>query len=400
MLIAMPTGAAAELTVPRTLDEYLGLAREANVSTRVASTRALVAREHVGVAKGYPDPFLAYGYYTAPAGMQGRQEIILQQEIPFPGKLGLRGDIAARQAGMAARMADAMVLDVDFEIKSAFYMYVGLTETARALEAEAMVLRRMREVAQIRYSSGTAEQQNVLKVELALLRVADETTVNTRETVAVIARLNELIGRAADTPLPEPVWVLPDVSMIERPTLVDSALASRPEIAGAKEEIAMARASFQLARREYVPDLMLGFDYEFGIDEQDWWEVMAGINIPIWIGKQRSMVREAEAMQRSAGYRLEEETLRTHREVHETLERARAAHERFERFKTSILPQAEAAFSASEASYQTGRVDFLDYLDSERMLLEMRKEYAMVIADLGIQLAALQRAVGVGGDGK
>jgi outer membrane protein TolC len=107
------------------------------------------------------------------------------------------------------------------------------------------------------------------------------------------------------------------------------------------------------------------------------------------------MVREAEAMQRSAEYRVREETLRTLSEVEAARARARAARERLERFENAILPQAEAAFASSEASYRTGRVDFLDYLDSERMLLEMRRDYAMVKADFGLQLAALERAVGL-----
>lgn len=386
----------AQESAPSTLDEYLSRARANNADVASTVARARAARERVGVAKGYPDPVLAYGYYTAPDVMKGRQEIILQQGIPFPGKLGLRGEIASREAAMTERMTDAMVLDVDFEVKMAFYQYVGLTEVARVLENEADLLRRMRDVAKVRYGSGTAEQQDVLKVELTLSRLADETTVNQREIAATRARLNALIGRDATAPLPNPVWNPPDASVLDRAALADSALIRRPEIAGAREEIAMADASRRLAKREYIPDFMLGVDYEFGAEAEGWWEWMAGINLPIWIGKRRAMVREAEAMQKSAEYRMREETLRTLSEVEGATARARAARERLERFENAILPQAEAAFASSEASYRTGRVDFLDYLDSERMLLEMRRDYAMVRADFGMQLAALERALGLG----
>jgi outer membrane protein TolC len=397
---AAAADAPADTTAPRTLSDYLRLARATNASLKAASTRARAAQERVGVARGYPDPTLLYGYYVTPDAIRGRQEFRLQQEIPFFGKRGLRGEVAARQAGMASRMADAMVLEVDFEVKMVFYQYVGLTETARVLENEADLLRRMRDIARVRYSSGSAEQQEVLKIEVALSRVADEKTLNDREIAAARARLNELIARDASSPLPAPAWSIPDVSAIDRVALADSALARRPEIAGAREEIAMAGASRRLAKREYIPDFMLGVNYEFGAQVEDWWELMAGVNLPIWIGKRRAMVREAEAMQESAGYRLQEETLRTLREVETATARARAARERFERYRTTILPQAEAAFASSEASYRTGRVDFLDYLDSERMLLEMRKDYAMVKADLGMQLAALERAIGSDHDRK
>jgi outer membrane protein TolC len=393
--VASAAEVAADSVAPRTLDEYLSLARDSNATTRVASSRALASRERVGVVTGYPDPRLMYGYYTAPDAMQGRQEFLLLQEIPFPGKRGLRGEIASREAGMAARMADAVVLDVELDVKIAFYQYVGLSETARVLETESDLLRRMRDVAQVRYGSGTAEQQDVLKVELTLSRLADETSLNAREVAATRARLNELIGREATSPLPDPVWVMPDASLVDRVALADSALARRPEIAGAHEEIALADAARRLAKREYLPNFMLGVNYEFGGRNEDWWELMVGIDLPIWIGKRRAMAREAEAMQTSAAHGMRQETLRMSREVTEATERTRTARERLERYKTSILPQAEAAFASSEASYRTGRVDFLDYLDSERMLLEMRKDYAMVIADLGMQLAALERAIGL-----
>jgi outer membrane protein TolC len=137
---------------------------------------------------------------------------------------------------------------------------------------------------------------------------------------------------------------------------------------------------------------MLGFDYEFGAGYEGWWELMAGVNLPIWLGKRAAMVREAEAMQKSAQYELTAATLRSDREVEEAAARARAARERYDRFKTSIIPQAEAAFSSSEAGYRSGRVEFLDYLDSERTLLETRREFASVISDLGMEMARLERA--------
>lgn len=397
-LVLPPAAETSGSSTPVTLADYLDLARANNPAIGSSSARARAAHERIGVARGFPDPTIGYGYYVAPELMKGRQEIIFQQEFPFFGKRGLRGEIAAREAAMTSRIADAMGLEVTLEVQMAFYRFVGLTETARVLRSEADLLRRMRDVAQVRYASGAAEQQEVLKADLSLSRLADETSLNQREIAATRARLNELIGREATAPLPDPEWTMPDASVIDRTAIADSALVQRPEIAGAIEQVAMSDTSRRLARREYIPDFMLGVDYEFAGHDDGWWELMAGINLPIWIGKRRAMVREAEAMQASAEYQLREATLRTLREVEEAVQRARIARERLERFQTSILPQAEAVFASSEAGYRTGRVDFLDFLDSERMLLEMRKEYAMVIADFGMQVAALERAIGVDRD--
>jgi outer membrane protein TolC len=175
--------------------------------------------------------------------------------------------------------------------------------------------------------------------------------------------------------------------------LVDSALARRPEMASARAGVEMADRSRSLAGKEYWPNLLVGFMYEFGADRDDMWEVIAGIDIPIWIGKRNAQAREAEAMQTGATHTLRAETLRTRREVREAWERVRAGEERRVRFETVILPQAEQTFQSSEAGYRAGRVDFIDYLDSERVLLATRREYYDVIADLGAHLALLERAI-------
>ena len=383
----------ADTTLPRTLDDYLRLAHAANAGLHAATFRAAGAKERVGAAGALPDPTLRYGYYVSPDPMKGRQELILSQEFPFFGKRGLRRDVSASEARIEAHNVRSTALDIDVEVKSAFYQYVGLAETARVLESEADLLRRMREVAQVRYASGTSEQQEVLKIDLSLSRLADETTINARDIASTRALLNELIGRTASSPLVDPEWSIPDVSVIDALAAPDSAHARRPDVAAAREQISRADALRRLAKKEYIPDFMLGVDYEFGAGEDGWWELMAGVNLPIWLGKRAAMVREAEAMQKSAQYELTATTLRSDREVEEAAQGARAARERFDRFKTAIIPQAEAAFSSSEAGYRSGRVGFLDYLDSERTLLETRRDYATVIAELGMQIAALERAV-------
>src|SRR5262249_32523132 len=248
--------------------------------------------------------------------------LILNQEFPFFGKRGLRRDVSSYDARVESHNARATALDVEYDVKRAFYQYVGLTETARVLESEADLLRRMRDVAQVRYASGTSEQQEVLKIELALSRLADETTLNRRDIASTQAALNELIGRTASSPLVAPEWVVPDASQIDTLAAPDSARVHRPDVAAAREQIARADAARRLAKKEYIPDFMLGFDYEFGAGYEGWWELMAGVNLPIWIGKRRAMVHEAEAMQKSAQFELTAATLRSDREVQETSERA------------------------------------------------------------------------------
>ncbi|MCI0452006.1 MAG: TolC family protein [Candidatus Latescibacteria bacterium] len=391
--------AAQTPAAPSTIEDYLTIARANNAGVASSSALARAARERVGVATGFPDPSLLYGYYlTAPAfehqeSMDGRSELFLMQPVPFPGKRGLRGDVAAREADAGARAHDAVVLDLDYQVKRAFYQFVRVVEVESVLVQERALLRDMQDVTRVRESAGTAPQQDVLKLDLAIAELEDELTMVEHEDDRTRALLNELLGRDAHAPLPPPSWRPPDTALSEVGTLADSALVRRPEMRAAANQLAAAESSRRLAKREYWPDFVLGMKWEFGADMDDAWELMAGIDLPIWLGKRRAMVRAAEATQEAARYRLRADSLRVRREVEDAVHGVRSARERLERFETRILPRAEQTFRSSEAAYRAGRVEFIDYLDSQRTWLALRREYFGVIAELGMESAAFERAI-------
>lgn len=391
---ASAADAPADTSAPRTLQDYLARARAANPSIQGMLAGARAATERAGVTSGYPDPLLMYGYWVAPDAMQGRQELEVLQRIPFPGKRGLRGNVAAYEADMAARTADAYALDVDLMVATAFYEFVRAREVERVLNDEHTLIVHMRDVARVRYGAGTAEQQELLKLELALSQILDALTTNQHEEDQARIRLNELMGRRPEAPLPEPEWRVPDAAAAAAAADADSALVHRPEVASARAGIERAESAHALARREYIPDFMLGVMFEFGAGMDETWELRAGIELPLWLGKRRAAVREAEALREAAQHQMDAQELRVWRDLEHALHGVYSARDRLERFESLILPQAEQTFRSSEAGYRAGRVDFMDFLDSERMLLSMRREYYRVVADLGIQVAALERAMG------
>lgn len=400
----------ADTTAPRTLNDYLALASRVNPSLKSAAARARAAHERVGVARGYPDPVLLYGYYFDAddsghqLSMKGRSEFTLMQEIPFFGKRGLHGDVATSDARVVSLAADAMALDLEYEVKMAFFELVRTNQVDSLLQEERALVERMREVSFQRYSSGTAEQYEVLKLDVTIAQIDDQAAMNEHDRDIVSARLNELIGRDAASPLPAPQWSAPETRGVEAAAVVDSAIVRRPEIAAAQAEIDAAEFSRRAAHKEYFPNFMLGLNWEFGGQKDafgqqmgDSWEVMAGMTLPVWFGKTRAAAREAQARRESAEHGLDAARLHVSRDVEASTHGVRAARERVARFEREILPRAEQSFRSAESGYRAGRTDFLDYLDSERMWLAMRKEYCGAIAELGVGMAALERALGLSG---
>jgi outer membrane protein TolC len=81
-------------------------------------------------------------------------------------------------------------------------------------------------------------------------------------------------------------------------------------------------------------------------------------------------------------------------QVAEAYERTRIAAGRVVLYRDAIVPQARQTFDASESDYQTGEMDFLNLLDSERGVLAARRRYYEVRAEYGAELALLEKRIG------
>ena len=120
-----------------------------------------------------------------------------------------------------------------------------------------------------------------------------------------------------------------------------------------------------------------------------------GIDLPIWQTKYRAGVREANKMIESTQAALEAAETQTSYDLQDASFKLLTARRSLDLYKSALVPQAEARFDASEAGYRTGKVDFLDLLESERFLLNARVMAVMAEGNVGMQLARLERAVGI-----
>jgi outer membrane protein TolC len=118
------------------------------------------------------------------------------------------------------------------------------------------------------------------------------------------------------------------------------------------------------------------------------------VNLPIWFGKYKAASREAEfrfASARNARFDLEN---RLRAELAEALYQYRDAGRRAELYRESLLPLAEQSLDVTLQAFTSGRVEILDLIDAERMLLDLRLSEARAHADRMQSMARLEKLVG------
>jgi len=397
---------AAPAPPPRRLllgDLYRDVRRE---SPRAEAARALAraARARVPSAKLPPDPELQLGFmnYTLPGlepmDVLGMTQLQLMQMVPVAGKLGLSGRVATAQAAAQAERAR----DVEWELRSdaamAFYD-VYQTDQRLAVARETLrLLQDIRKTAEAMYRVGEGRQTDVLRAQVEVARMVEDTVRMTTMRTGMAARLNVLLDRAADAPVGSPALpAFPD-SVPQLASLVALAETGRPMVRAGERELKAAEAQATLARREIWPDLTVGVQYgqragEMGTERMG--SLMMGATVPVFArSRQLRMREEASAMRQMAVADVAAMRADTRGRVTEAYASLVRARNLTSLYRTTVIPQAEATVTSALAAYRVGGVDFMTLLDDRMTVNNYRQELFALEADQGKAWADLEMLLG------
>jgi outer membrane protein TolC len=405
-LLLMPMPASTQAAPARLTLEAL-LVRVYEDSPRLHAMRAgaEAAALRRPEASTLPDPLVQLGIMNVglpklnadmPASMA--PSVQLMQMIPFPGKLGLRGAIASLDEAMASASLSEMEWEVRAMAASMFFDLYAMDRRTEVMEETLGLLRDFQQVAKAMYVSGMGRQADVLRADVEVARVDGEIRTMRAGRAAMAARLNGLMGRAADAPVASPV--LPDMPLHLPPpdTLRAWAEASRPLLAHGRQGVDQARSRVALARKELWPDLTVGLAYgqrgaDMGTERMG--SAMVGFSLPIFASRRQHAMRdEALAMARMADADLAGRQAEVGARIGEVLAELERARSLTVLYRDEILPEARITVESALSSYRVGNVDFMTLVDAQMTVNEFQGEWFGLLAAYGKGLAALEAAVG------
>ena len=394
---------AKDTPAPFTLHELLQEALAKNPELSAARAQWEASKFRISQARSLEDPMIGADVEGIPRGTAdlGRYmdiEYMVSQAIPFPGKLSLKGKIAAQEAKMSYEAYRATEQKLVSDVKSAFETLYLLDRSIEVIEHHKNIVEQFSKSAEIRYTSGMSTQQDILKAHVELAKMTNTLLTLRQERETAVARMNSLLNR----PLRSSLEIA--VEEGERPFTTDwgalekLTLSNRPDFLAGEAEVKKQKSSVSLAKLGYLPDFFTRvearqFDGESRFREYD---TFLGVNLPIWFwGKQRAEVKEKQAMVSEAEHAYTTMKNRVLFEVKEALVRVETKERLTQLYQTAVLPQAEEALHASQVGYEAGKVDFLNLLDADRSLRDFELEYYATVSEYHIALADLERSVGV-----
>ncbi|MGC2017537.1 MAG: TolC family protein, partial [Candidatus Acidiferrales bacterium] len=138
---------------------------------------------------GSPRPFA--GYTNSNFAYIG---LGVSQDLPYPGKLRLKGEIAKRDADVVQQGYESVRRSVLAEVKSTYFQLGYLSKTLGILESDGELLQQVEQAADARYRSGMGNQQDLLQAQVERTKLLREITMHHLEMAKAQARIKQLLN--------------------------------------------------------------------------------------------------------------------------------------------------------------------------------------------------------------
>jgi cobalt-zinc-cadmium efflux system outer membrane protein len=161
-----------------------------------------------------------------------------------------------------------------------------------------------------------------------------------------------------------------------------------------KAEIKKSQAALDLEKSNAVGDITIGAGVR-RFNETNDNAVVFGVSIPLGISDRNQGARQeaaynlakSRAGQRAAWLTLQSEFDRAYQGISNAFSQATS-------LKNEVLPAATEMFDAATRAYQEGKVDYLNVLDAQRTLFDVKNEYIESLANYHIEKTEIACCVG------
>ena len=318
----------------------------------------------------------------------------LMFNFPGPGKLRAQTGIAAAESAAKYHEFEARVLTTAFGVKKAYYQLFFLTEKIAVNRATLAVLADVETVALQRNVVGQATLQDVLRAQMEQERLRTEIAnlEDSRQPLATQFKAAlGLPGAAQEPPLPARFETTP--LTIAPSNLLAAAYAHNPRLKIMAAEVQRAEAALQLAAKAGVPDFSAGLETDLKMTPL-LYRPLASVTLPIWRGKIRAQLAEAQAQKSAAQARLSGEQIALAVELAEKTFMFREADRNLTLTQDVLLPKARQALEAARAGYLSNQSAFVDLADAWRAVLAAELDAIMARTQRELALAELELLVG------
>jgi outer membrane protein TolC len=342
---------------------------------------------------GSPRPFA--GYTNSDFAYLG---LGVSQDIPYPGKLRLKGEIAKREADVSKQQIESVRRAVLADIKGNYFQLAYLSKTLAILEEDGELLKQVEQAADARYRSGMGTQQDVLQAQLQKTKLLREIAMHHLQVGKLEAQLKQHLNRSQESPDIEPADLLETPLVQEYAELLAASQVQNPEIAAAQKMIEKQSLQVDLARKDFYPDFNVQYMWQRTDPAQfrAYYMLSVGIKVPIYRSrKQRPELAQAESEQLRTRSELQGQSQQLAGDLRSQYVIVQQTSELLKIHREGLSPQARSEFQAGLAAYQSNKQDFQALLTAFLDVLHLDEDYWQNMAEYETAVARIEQLTGL-----
>jgi outer membrane protein TolC len=406
--VATPSPAQNHNGLPPDLQALVTESLKANAEVKQMRSLHTAAKETIRSAGALDDPEASFSINNLPTDTwrfyqddMTQKMFEVSQKIPFPGKRGLRSEVAEEQSRFDGHVYQDKANEVRSRVIIGYWTLSLACANFDLTQKNKQFWEQVVQVAETRYSVGRGQQADVLQAQVELGNYLDRLFQWTQKQESIRADLNALRSQPPQTPINRPQSLRSRSFNVTLDELLDQA-KTRPQLQALKAIIAKQEKAVDLAKKEYFPDARVILAYGFretlaGVNQKqaDMFSSTVMFNVPLWHGsKIKPRIREEQAKENAA------------KEAHQSAWNQLAAlikdrHAKLQRLTQQItlmdqgiIPQARQAASASLSSYQVGALDFAQLYQSQIAVYNAEMQLQEYLKDFEENWAELEWLVG------
>ena len=382
---------------PQFINQLAEELRTNNPALAAAAARTNAAARAVVAVRTWDDPTIRAGFnFSDDPRMMRRDDgdfiYGVEQKLPLWGKPQAMRRVARTELNVEVANSDVKFQTLRSDLAKTLFRAALASETVAIGEQDLAWVGTMQAAADARYRSGSGSLTEVLRLQNERARRADQLTTARAQLRQDEFTLNRMLNRAPDSPWPTLALPTVGASVIYSEKLVRFARTYEPRLRKMRNEVRVAEASVDKARRGRRPEVSVGVDTRGDSSNGNWreTEVMLSVSVPWFNGSRyRADIAREELKRKAAEFDVADMELAVQEEVHGLTVKIDAARREALLYRDEIIPRSEQALAVAQSAWQGGNSMFLDVLEARRMLLEARLMSARAVTEQWQMLSEL-----------
>ena len=287
-------------------------------------------------------------------------------------------------------------LEIRASVITAYFQFLAARDGLSLAKQQVSLSQEFVDKAEIRRQVGDAASIEIVRARVELARAQNELRTAESGHRSGWAQLNAVLGREADkgiSSLDSLIYRRFDLSL---PEIKQEALADHPRLSEANALVGAASSLRKLAWGSLLPAFEIsGFQQEIEGDP-NFYGVEVGLKVPLWFAfRQRGEIQQATGILASQESQRSQIHLQLLADIEGAYATFEAVNSQLENFATTLLDQANEVYRIALRSYEEGEAGYLELLEAQRTLIEVRRSYVETLTEYYVAIANLERASGI-----